>query len=210
MTFGRFAGAADYFANPSNSGFATGPCGTWAGYSGIAAAISTIHNMGIPVVAATGNDSNKTGMRAPACLPRVIKVTAVNNDGVGTTISPAANAVNPANFPGEYIWAAPGYSVNSSLPPGYTSNGQPVPFTTLGGTSMAAPHVAGLYAAAKSYAVNNPQTWPTGNIVDNISVWLTSVTADASNNVSVDTCSVSPCPPSQTYQVKRIRLPALF
>jgi len=53
--------------------------------AGLAEDVTTLKGMGVTVVAATGNDSNRTAMMSPACLPNVISVGATDNPDPGTT-----------------------------------------------------------------------------------------------------------------------------
>ena len=86
----------------------------------------------VSIVAASGNEYNKTAISAPACLPGVISVGAVNKDdeiwenssnNQGTNIAPILDLL------------APGKDITSTS---YTGG-----FIGMTGTSMAAPHVAG-------------------------------------------------------------------
>jgi hypothetical protein len=52
---------------------------------GMAADVSQLKTLGVTVVAATGNDSNRTAMMSPACLPNVVSVGATDNPDSGTT-----------------------------------------------------------------------------------------------------------------------------
>ena len=125
--------ALNDFVNASNSSFVV--------------AVHALRSAGIPVVASTGNDNTTTGIAWPACLPGIVKVSATLNDGIGSTRAPGSNVVNPASYPGETFWFAPGGSVASG---GFVSSsvlgGQ---YGGKGGTSMASPMIAGLYAVAK-------------------------------------------------------------
>jgi len=53
--------------------------------AGLAEDVTALVAKGVQVVAATGNDANRTAMFAPACLPNVISVGATDNPDPGTT-----------------------------------------------------------------------------------------------------------------------------
>jgi subtilisin family serine protease len=92
---------------------------------------TAIHNLyvrNIAVVVAAGN-SYSLGMSSPACISRVISVAAVNYNGVIASFS---------NLAPHTTFAAPGVAIVSA--------GSGATFTPASGTSMASPHVAGLFA----------------------------------------------------------------
>ena len=104
--------------------------------------------MGVPVIAATGNNTLSGAINWPACVNGVIKVSSVLNDSLGQTRTLQANLANPTAFPGETFWLAPGgqsgFGVRSSIPGATLTATAPDH-----GTSMAAPHIAGFYAVLK-------------------------------------------------------------
>ena len=67
----------------------------------LSTSIEMLFNMGVAVVAATGNNSLSGAITWPACVPKVIKVSSVVNNSSGNTRSPQANLANPSAFPGE-------------------------------------------------------------------------------------------------------------
>ena len=149
----------------------------------IAPLVQTLFDIGVPIFAATGNDGALDSISWPSCLPRVIKVSAVNNDGVGNTLAPYANLPILSLFPGEYVWLAPGGGggtfVRSSTPSSTSIT------NTEGnqGTSFAAPHIAGLYAALKAVVP--------GIAINDISNFIRD---HASVDVPVNVCTpASPC-----------------
>ncbi len=95
----------------------------------------------IPVVAATGNQGSRGGINFPACVQEVIKVAAITDDATNPTLYADSNVANPEIYTGGFF-LAPGDLITSSVPGGGTDS-KP-------GTSMATPHVAGLYAAVKA------------------------------------------------------------
>lgn len=52
---------------------------------GLAADVATLKSVGTTVVAATGNDANRTAMMSPACLPDVVSVGATDNPDPGVS-----------------------------------------------------------------------------------------------------------------------------
>jgi len=118
-----------------------------------AAAIARLNSRNIPVVFATGNDFYNTlpggsglrGINWPACHSNTIKVASTDNAGTGDQLSAFSNLGDPANFTGGFF-LAPGNIVVSSL------NASATTFGSMGGTSQAAPHVAGYAAAVKAGA----------------------------------------------------------
>lgn len=94
-------------------------------------AIANLVSVGIAPVAAAGNDGVANGVIVPACVPGVISVGAVSNNGM------VAGFSNSASF---LDLLAPGVSIISSVPGGFGSKS---------GTSMAAPHVSGSFALLK-------------------------------------------------------------
>jgi hypothetical protein len=144
------------------------PCSLLAAYS---TAVASLRTAGVPVLASTGNDGFDYGINFPACLPGVIKVSSVANDGVGNTRSTfggprAANTADPSAFPQQTFWFAPGGGNGT----GVTSSILAGQFGNDAGTSMAAPQMAGLYAAAKSAVPEWTETDITAYFVANASV----------------------------------------
>jgi subtilisin family serine protease len=163
-------------------------------------AVQTLRNGGVPVVAATGNgDKDGKGYMGqitfPACVSGVIKVGATRNNLNDDRVASFTNLPNLANYPaGDAVWMVPGggyYTwVDSSIPVAGTSNS----VGPMAGTSMAAPHVSGLYAVIKDAM----RTW---NVVQQ-SEWIKTYASQPIG--SYNACASTPCTPS-TYH--RIRLP---
>ncbi|MES3000286.1 MAG: S8 family serine peptidase [Pseudomonadota bacterium] len=110
---------------------------------GIEDSIALLYSRNIPIVVITGNGSSLNGVSWPACTPNTIKVAATNNGGTGNSVNGGSNVGNPASYSGA-LFLAPGYNVVSSVTSGTTAT------QAYGGTSMAAPHVAGYYATIKA------------------------------------------------------------
>ena len=104
-------------------------------------AIQDLTARGIPVVTATGNNSNKNQIAWPACVPHTIKVGAVADNG--SSLTSFTNIGVPASYTGP-ILTAPGYTIESAGIANTTDT------DVYSGTSQATPHVAGIYAALKA------------------------------------------------------------
>lgn len=116
-------------------GFHTAPCDTLSEYVNLRIAIEQLRNQNVATVIAAGNNGYRNGMGAPACLTLAISVAASDkNDQVASfsNISPLTTLI------------APGTPILAAVPTTYTPIYQPK-----GGTSMAAPHVAGAIATFK-------------------------------------------------------------
>lgn len=101
---------------------------------GLDAAVKAAHDAGLIVVVAAGNDGGP--VNSPANAPGAIAVAAWNSNSVDDY-----SAKGP-----EILVAAPGDNINSTLPGGG--------YGTKGGTSMAAPHIAGIVLLIKTVAPN--------------------------------------------------------
>lgn len=159
--------AAGTFSNPFTvnlslgGGYYNTPCTAWSGdaeaadKSAFATAVATLKARGVPVIASTGNNGIKNAISWPACVPGVIKVASLVNDAAGGTISSSSNLVNPGAFPWETFWFAPGGGgATAAAPQTFVWSAAFHPYSTsevigMNGTSQAAPHIAGLYAAVK-------------------------------------------------------------
>lgn len=131
--------------------------------TGFNAAVARLLSLKIPVVVATGNDGSRGNISWPACAPKVIKVAGIydtNNQIWGNS-----NIINPALVDGP-IFFAPGCAITTANP---TNLGGGTIIVSCG-TSMAAPHVAGLYAAIKAaspgISVEDATRWIQANGVD--------------------------------------------
>lgn len=187
------------------------PCSGF--YPEYSTAVQTLFSLGVPVVAATGNSNRSPfGIAFPACVSRVIKVGALKNVATGSTITDYTQLALPANFAGDFFWMAPGGDIATPAQGGgfipgsfiassgnggnVNSNGLGAKFILRRGTSMAAPHVSGLYAMYKSAD-------PTAT-VDTISNWIL-------NNASLQMAGICIGSPNCAFtNFRRIRLPNFF
>ncbi len=99
------------------------------------AAIDNLRAAGIATVIASGNDGWSDSMNAPACISTAVSVSS-------TTKADAVSIFSNTDTTLELF--APGEDITSSIPGGG--------FTSLDGTSMAAPHVAGAWALMREAA----------------------------------------------------------
>jgi len=102
-------------------------------------AIHNLYSVNVPVIAAAGN-SYSLGMSNPACISKVISVAAISENGAITSFS---------NVSQNTTFAAPGFQILSAA----SSN----TYRLASGTSMSAPHVAGVFALYR-------QLYPTHSI----------------------------------------------
>jgi subtilisin family serine protease len=156
-------------------------------YPGITYAIQNLSSQGVPVVVSTGNNGNYNGVSWPACVPQTIKVASVLNDSNGTSLAGFSNIGNPASFTGPILLTpggGGGTTINSSDRASTTATKR------MQGTSQAAPHAAGIYAAIKAAVP--------GISVADATAWIVST---ASIPVTYNLPTIG----TQTY--RRIRLP---
>ena len=97
------------------------------------AAIDNLRSLGIATVISAGNESHRNGVGVPGCISTAISVGSTDKDDTVSSFSNNASIVSIL---------APGGSIESTLPGGG--------YGFKSGTSMAAPHVTGAWAAFKS------------------------------------------------------------
>ena len=95
--------------------------------------IDRLHSAGIVSIIASGNDGYTDGIGFPACISSAVSVGSTDNNDVISSFSNNDDILD---------LLAPGDSIRSAVP------GTGLAYK--GGTSMAAPHVAGAWAVAKS------------------------------------------------------------
>jgi subtilisin len=96
---------------------------------GTKAVIDNLRSAGIATVAAAGNAGQRTGLAMPACISSAISAGATDD---------ADNIASFSNVASFVSLLAPGVGVTSAMPGGGVAR--------FNGTSMAAPHVAGMWA----------------------------------------------------------------
>lgn len=120
-------------------------CGSYAIAWGLQPVIERLRARGVLIAASSGNDGVTDRMWLPACMAEVL--------GVGATGDDADDIAAFSNSSPSLDLLAPGVRITSTARGGGT--------VTFSGTSMAAPHVAGLIALMKQVA---GRTFPSDSI----------------------------------------------
>jgi serine protease len=147
-------------SNPSSPILRSGSCS--GEYPTEAAAIQRLKGLGVASVVASGNASSQTSVGVPACIPEAVTVGSTRKSDDVSSFSNGG--------PGLVDLFAPGSFINSSCRRSFTYQGftycsqteldgvtpttGTAPFALSSGTSMAAPHVAGAFAAIRSVLPN--------------------------------------------------------
>jgi subtilisin family serine protease len=142
-------------------GHFAGPCDDNSIYADV---VGRLRKAGIAVVAAAGNDHLVGEINQPACVSGVIAVGAIKKSG--------EIDISYSNTSAQVTIVAPGTQILSSAAGGYIK---------ASGTSMAAPHVAGIFALLRA---RNPQA-TLDELVDAVKKTGKSVTDPRNNLVSI-------------------------
>lgn len=103
--------------------------------------IQQLRNAGVATVIAAGNDGYDFDVSAPGCIPEAITVAASTKDGQLPGFTNWGNLVDVV---------APGVNIYASVISGSSNT----TYGSMSGTSMATPHVAGVFAAIRSRLPN--------------------------------------------------------
>lgn len=103
--------------------------------------IDNLRSVGIPTIVSSGNSGNTDKIGSPGCISTAFSVGSTEDGSGSATVDTVSSFSNSALF---LSLLAPGNSIYSSIPNERAA--------TMGGTSMASPHVAGAWAVMKSKA----------------------------------------------------------
>jgi thermitase len=107
----------------------------------LGASVQRAQEAGVLVIAAAGNDGTNTDSFYPAAYPDVLGVSATDQDNAPASFSNSGPMVDVA---------APGVDIISSYNADYPENTTGALYASFSGTSLAAPHVAGVAALLKA------------------------------------------------------------
>jgi hypothetical protein len=134
--------SADFTLTPGGPSSSSTVCDNVASLSGIKDAVDLTNSLGIPSVAATGNQGKLYQINPPSCLSNVISVGSTQDGSTYTATTVVDSVMWDSNRGTIMDFWAPGEWITSSFPNNTT--------LTVRGTSVAAPHVAGALAALRS------------------------------------------------------------
>ena len=148
------------------------------------APIDNLRSVGVLTVIATGNDGDKNGIAHPACISSAVSVASTTKgDAVSSFSNMAPNvtllAPGGANDGGGCSLGANNSDILSSIPGLF---GSTTAYACMAGTSMAAPHVAGVIALARSACPSAPVD-ALLNVLRTTGVMITDTRAGASGNI---------------------------
>ncbi|MEW6514372.1 MAG: IPTL-CTERM sorting domain-containing protein [Pseudomonadota bacterium] len=109
--------------------------------------VTNARNVGIAVIASAGNEAHKDGITRPACTPGVISVGAVYDANVGGLSWGSGLCTDSTTTADKVACFSNSASILTLLAPGALIAAAGI---SMGGTSQAAPHVAGAVAVLRS------------------------------------------------------------
>ena len=143
----RFDIAAVNMSLGSEDTFPSGECDSSGPF--YKAIVDKLSAVGIAAISSSGNEESSTGIGSPACISSIVSVGSTDDGSArydGSSETTTDEVSDFSNSSPELDLLAPGRWIRSSVP-GYG-------FGRAGGTSGAAPHVAGAWAVLKSKAPN--------------------------------------------------------